>query len=216
MTSLHDGVVEAVRNMIFDGQLIGGQRIPEKLICQKLTISRTPLREALKVLASEGLLTLLPNRGARVNRLKTKDVDDMFLIMGALESLAGELACKKISSAQIDEVRALHYQMAANHKKGKLINYFDLNQRIHATIMAATKNTILCEIYALLAGRIRMARYRANFSQKRWDQAMKEHEEILDALSARDSIRLTQILSAHLKNTCETVKSVIKAEKNKV
>ena len=166
--------------------------------------------------ASEGLLTLLPNRGARVNRLKTKDVDDMFLIMGALESLAGELACKKISSAQIDEVRALHYQMAANHKKGKLINYFDLNQRIHATIMAATKNTILCEIYALLAGRIRMARYRANFSQKRWDQAMKEHEEILDALSARDSIRLTQILSAHLKNTCETVKSVIKAEKNKV
>ena len=147
---------------------------------------------------------------------KTKDVDDMFLIMGALESLAGELACKKISSAQIDEVRALHYQMAANHKKGKLINYFDLNQRIHATIMAATKNTILCEIYALLAGRIRMARYRANFSQKRWDQAMKEHEEILDALSARDSIRLTQILSAHLKNTCETVKSVIKAEKNKV
>jgi DNA-binding GntR family transcriptional regulator len=216
VTSLHYGVVDAVRNMIFDGQLIGGQRIPEKLICQKLTISRTPLREALKVLASEGLLTLLPNRGARVNRLKTKDVDDMFPVMGALESLAGELACKKISAAMIDEVRALHYQMAANHKNGKLFDYFDLNQRIHATIMEATENNILCELYALLAGRIRMARYRANFSQKRWDQAMVEHEEILEALSARDSIRLTKILSAHLKNTCETVKSVIEAEKDNI
>tara|TARA_Y100000746_G_scaffold206167_1_gene193729 strand:+ start:197 stop:868 length:672 start_codon:yes stop_codon:yes gene_type:complete len=214
ITSLHEGVVDAIRNMIFDGQLIGGQRIPEKLICQKLTISRTPLREALKVLASEGLLTLLPNRGARVNRLKTKDLDDMFPVMGALESLAGELACKKISAAQIDEVRALHYQMAANHKNGNLINYFDLNQRIHASIMAATENNILCELYELLAGRIRMARYRANFSQKRWDQAMKEHEEILAALSTRDSIRLTQILSTHLKNTCKTVKSFIEADKN--
>jgi DNA-binding GntR family transcriptional regulator len=216
LTSLHNGVVNAVRNMIFDGELIGGQRIPEKLICQRLTISRTPLREALKVLASEGLLTLLPNRGARVNRLKTKDVDEMFPVMGVLESLAGKLACKKISDAQIDEVRALHYQMAANHKNGKLINYFDLNQRIHATIMAATKNSILCELYALLAGRIRMARYRANFSQKRWDQAMAEHEEILEALSTRNSARLTQILSAHLKNTCETVKSIIETENDNI
>ena len=214
--SLHDGVVEAVRNMIFDGELIGGQRIPEKFICEKLNISRTPLREALKVLASEGLLTLLPNRGARVNRLKTKDIDEMFPVMGALESLAGELACQKISDAQIDEVRALHYQMAASHKNGKLNNYFDLNQRIHATIMAVTKNSILCEIYALLAGRIRMARYRANFSQKRWNQAMAEHEEILEALSTRDSVRLTQMLSSHLINTCKTIKSIIEAEKDNI
>ncbi|MBT3307663.1 MAG: GntR family transcriptional regulator, partial [Alphaproteobacteria bacterium] len=94
--SLHDGVVDAVRTMIFDGELIGGQRVPEKLICETLSISRTPLREALKVLASEGLLVLLPNRGARISRLTTADVDDMFPVMGALEALAGELACEKI------------------------------------------------------------------------------------------------------------------------
>ena len=192
-TSLHDGVVDAVRNMIFDGELIGGQRVPEKLICEKLSISRTPLREALKVLASEGLLTLPPNRGARVNRLKAEDVDDMFPVMGALEALAGELVCEKISDAQIDEIRSLHYQMAADHKNGNLSGYFDLNQRIHAGIMAATKNATLGDLYALLAGRIRMARYRANFSQQRWDQAMAEHEKILDALVARDNARLTQM-----------------------
>ncbi len=209
--SLHDGVVDAIRNMIFDGELIGGQRVPEKLICKKLSISRTPLREALKVLASEGLLTLPTNRGARVNRLKTEDLDDMFPVMGALEALAGELVCKRISDAQIDEIRSLHYQMAAYHKNGNLGGYFNLNQRIHAGIMAATKNATLGDLYALLAGRIRMARYRANFSQKRWDQAMAEHEEILDALVARDNARLTKTLRTHLKNTCDTVKLLIES-----
>jgi DNA-binding GntR family transcriptional regulator len=210
-TMLHDGVVDAVRNMIFDGELIGGQRVPEKLICETLSISRTPLREALKVLASEGLLSLLPNRGARVRRLTIEDVDDMFPVMGALEALAGELACQKISDAQIDEIRSLHYQMAAHHKNSDLGEYFALNQRIHAGIMAATGNATLGELYASLAGRIRMARYRANFSQARWDQAMAEHEEILDALAARDNARLTKMLRTHLKNTCDTVKSMIES-----
>jgi DNA-binding GntR family transcriptional regulator len=174
-TSLHDGVVDAVRNMIFDGELIGGQRVPETLICEKLSIFRTPLREALKVLASECLLTLPLNRGARVNRLKVQDVDDMFPVMGALEALADELVCEKISDAQIDEIRSLHYQMAA------------------------TKNATLRDLYALLAGCIRMARYRANFSQQRWNQTMAEQEKILGALVARDKVRLTQILRTHLK-----------------
>ncbi len=208
---LHDEVVAAIRNMIFDGELIGGQRVPEKLLCEKLSISRTPLREALKVLASEGLLKLLPNRGARIARLTTEEVDDMFPVMGALEGLAGEIACRKISDDEIDEVRALHYQMAAHHKRGELGEYFAINQKIHGKIMDATGNATLSGLYASLAGRIRMARYRANFSQTRWDQAMAEHEEILSALSERDSARLTAILRMHLENTCETVKAVIGA-----
>ncbi len=83
--SLHDQIVGHIREMISSGELMGGQRVPEKLLCERLSISRTPLREALKVLASEGLLDLLPNRGARIARLTTKDVDDMFPVMGALE-----------------------------------------------------------------------------------------------------------------------------------
>ena len=91
--------------------------MPEKRLCEQLAISRTPLREALKVLASENLLVLLPNRGARVAVLTAADVDEMFPVMGALEGLAGELACQRISDIEIDEVRALHYQMAAHHKR---------------------------------------------------------------------------------------------------
>ena len=115
------------------------------------------------------------------------------------------------SPDEIDEIRALHYQMAAHHKRGELSEYFAANQQIHGKIMAATGNATLGEIYASLAGRIRMARYRANFSQTRWDQAMAEHEEILAALAERNGPRLTKVLRIHLENTCETVKAVIGA-----
>ncbi|MDA1090263.1 MAG: GntR family transcriptional regulator [Proteobacteria bacterium] len=205
----HDEILIAIREMIFTGELIGGQRVPEKMICQQLSISRTPLREALKVLASEGLLELLPNRGARIARLTASLVDEMFPVMGALEGLAGKIACQRISDDGIDEIRALHYQMAAHYKRGELGEYFGLNQQIHEKIIAATGNATLAGMYTSLAARIRMARYRANFSQPRWDQAMAEHDEILSALTERDGPRLTGVLSKHLKNTCETVKAVI-------
>lgn len=208
-SSLHDEIVDHIREVIFSGELIGGQRVPEKLLCDKFSISRTPLREALKVLASEGLLVLLPNRGARIARLATKDVDDMFPVMGALEGLAGELSCRHITDSEIDEIRALHFQMAAHHKRREIREYFALNQQIHGKIMKATGNAILGELYATLAGRIRLARYRANFSHPRWDQAMAEHEEILEALSERNGPRLTRILKTHLKNTCTSAKEMI-------
>ncbi|MCH7936394.1 MAG: GntR family transcriptional regulator, partial [Proteobacteria bacterium] len=170
-----------------------------------------PLREALKVLAAEGLLTLLPNRGARVARMTADDVDEMFPVMGVLEGLAGEITCKRITDDEIDEIRALHYQMAAHHKRKELASYFKLNQKIHGRIFAATGNGTLSGIYDSLAARIRLARYRANFSYERWDRAMAEHEEILAALSDRDGPRLATVLKRHLENTCETVKEVIRA-----
>ena len=207
--SLHDEIVGHIRDMIFAGEFIGGQRVPEKLLCQQLSVSRTPLREALKVLAAEGLITLLPNRGARVARMTAGDVDEMFPVMGALGGLAGEIACERISDDEIDEIRALHYQMAAHHKRRELDPYFRLNQQIHGKIFAATGNGTLSALYESLTARIRLARYRANFSIERWNQAMAEHEEILDALSKRDGPKLATVLKRHLENTCQSVKEVI-------
>ncbi len=209
--SLHREVVDRIREMIFEGNLAVGERVPEKALCQRLAISRTPLREALKVLASEGLIELLPNRGARVARLTAEAVDEMFPVMGALESLAGELACARITDVEVDEVRALHYQMAIHHKRGELKEYFALNQRIHRKILEAAGNPTLGAIYGVLLGRIRMARYMANLLWERWDEAMAEHEQILDALAKRDGIRLSKVLRRHLENTCKTVKEVIRA-----
>jgi DNA-binding GntR family transcriptional regulator len=204
--NLHDELVERLRELIVEGALEPGARVPERQLCERFAVSRTPLREALKVLASEGLLELLPHRGARVTRLTAADLDEMFPVMGALEALAGELACARITETELAEVRALHYQMVLHATRGELPEYFRLNQRIHEAIMAAARNPTLARLYRGLAGRVRRARYLANMSKPRWDQAVAEHEAILAALEKRDGVALGRVLEAHLRNKCETVK----------
>lgn len=209
--SLHDEVVQRLRDMIVEGVLLPGERVPERVLCERFGISRTPLREALKVLASEGLVELAPNRGAAVARLTAADVDEVFPVMGALEALSGELACARITESQLAEIRALHFQMALHHRRGELPDYFALNQRIHEKILEAAGNPTLAAIYRGLAGRVRRARYMANMSQERWDRAMAEHDGILKALESRDGPRLALLLKEHLKNKCETVKEALAA-----
>ncbi|MBO6947625.1 MAG: GntR family transcriptional regulator [Rhodospirillales bacterium] len=209
-TTLHEELVGRLRDMIFSGELKGGDRVPEQKLCDMLGISRTPLREALKVLGNEGLLELLPNRGARVATLSEADIDEIFPVMGALEALSGELACARLTDAEFAEIRALHYQMALHHTRGELADYFRVNQQIHECILKAAANPTLEAQYTSLAGRIRLARFRANMTDKRWDQAMREHEEMLCALEARDGKRLSEVLSRHLENKRETVKQAIR------
>jgi len=210
--SLHDTIVNRVRTMVYDGDLKPGDKVPERLLCETLGISRTPLREALKVLASEGVLELLPNRGARVAKLTAADVDEMFPVMGALEALAGELACANASEADLAELRALHYQMALHHTRGERAEYFALNQNIHEKIMGSAGNDLLVAMYEGLAGRIRRARYISSITPERWKQAMAEHEDMLAALEARDGPRLAKVLRGHLQNKCEAVKEALRQE----
>ncbi len=209
-TTLHGELVDRIRAMIFSGELRGGDRVPEQKLCDLFGVSRTPLREALKVLGGEGLLDLAPNRGARVATLSEEDVDEIFPVMGALEALSGELACGRMTDTELAEIKALHYQMAMHHAKDDLRPYFECNQQIHEAIMDASANPTLQAQYRGLAGRIRLARYRANMTKERWDQAMREHEEMLAALEARDGTRLSAILRQHLENKRETVKAAIR------
>ena len=211
-TTLHDQLTARLRDMIIEGDLAPGEHVPERELCERFQVSRTPLREALKVLASEGLLDLAPNRGARVSKLTVDDVEEMFPVMGALEALAGELVASRIGEEDLAEIQALHYQMVLHHKRGELPAYFRLNQAIHEKIMAVAGNATLLALHRSLAGRIRRARYVANMSQRRWDQAVAEHEEILAALIARDGEALGRILKNHLRNKCETVKESLKTE----
>jgi len=207
--ALHDQVVARLRDMIVEGELAPGERVPERELCARLGISRTPLREALKVLAADGLVDLQHHRGATVSRLTADAVDDMFRVMEALEALAGELACARAADDQIAAIRALHEQMRAFHARRKLSDYFRLNQRIHAGIVEAAANPVLANIYRGLSARIRRARYMANLSRARWDEAMTEHELILEALAARDGARLGRLLRVHLRHKAEVVKAVL-------
>ncbi|MGQ9367918.1 GntR family transcriptional regulator [Azospirillum sp. ST 5-10] len=203
--SLHEEAVARLRDLIIEGALRPGERLNERELCEQFGISRTPLREALKVMANEGLVVLLPNRGARVTRLTRRDIQDMFHVMGALEALSGELACRRVSEDAVAEIRALHYEMLAAYARRDRREYFRLNQAIHAAILAAADNPVLTTMYASLAARIRRVRYMANMEQERWDQAVREHEQILDALTRRDATRLAAELRAHLEHKCAVV-----------
>lgn len=203
---LHDEVADQLRALITRGDLAPGQRLNERRLTEQFGISRTPLREAFKLLSSEGLIKLLPNRGAVVTTITPADAEDMFQVMEVLEPLAGELACKRASEEDIAAVKALHERMRDFHAAGDLVNYFDLNQRIHQKIVDCAGNRELSDAYRRISTRIQRARYMANLYKPRWNEAMAEHEQMLEALLRRDSELLKSILSGHLANKSRAVR----------
>jgi DNA-binding GntR family transcriptional regulator len=203
--SLHEEILARLRDYIVEENLLDGARIPERQLCDLFKISRTPLREALKVLAAERLIDLLPNRGARIRPLSLHDVSELFDVMGGLEALAGRLACEQIEDQAILEIEKLHREMYGFYLNRDIHEYFRCNQLIHERIVLAARNGTLSSTYASFATRIRRVRYCANLAhhRDRWGEAMREHEGILDALRRRDGSELSDILFRHLRNKKE-------------
>lgn len=200
--SLHGELMTALRDYIIEGNLADGARVPERQLCEQFGVSRTPLREALKVLASEGLIDLLPNRGARVRPLRPQDIRELFDVWGGLESMAGRLACEKATDEEVADVERLHYEMYGFYLRRDLPGYFRLNRQIHLTILSAARNATLTAMYEGLSARLKRTRYAANLNEhrERWTEAMREHEEMLEALQRRDGRELGDILFRHLRN----------------
>jgi DNA-binding GntR family transcriptional regulator len=214
--SLHNELVERLRALITVGELANGAKIPERELCLRFGVSRTPLREALKVLASEGVVTLKPNRGAVVSGLTVEELAQVFPVMGALEALAGEIACRMITDAELTKIRTTHELMVSHWKRGELQPYFWLNQAVHEAILEATRNDVLITTYRSISRRILSARYLANMSSQRWAQAVKEHEAILAALERRDGPALAGILKGHLANKLDAVKNSLQTQQKAV
>ena len=208
---LHEEATDRLRDLIVQGALPAGSRLNERLLTSQLGVSRTPLREAFKVLATEGLVELLPNRGAIVSPIDPVRVAETLAVMGALEALAGELACARASDGQLNEIRSLHQEMLANHARGDLAGYFKFNQAIHLKIVKYSGNAVLYQTYRHLNANVRRARYMANLSQERWDAAVREHGEILDALARRDVPRIRVLLAEHLAHKLASVMGELQA-----
>src|SRR5438034_10815448 len=134
---LHEEVVGRVRAMLLDGEIPPGARIPERDLCEKLQISRTPLREALKVLAAEGLVQLLPNRGSRAARLTDKDMRDLIEVCQVLGALAAELAFNRITADEIVDAATAHSAIIRHYGNRDLLHYYWSNRCIHRSIIAA-------------------------------------------------------------------------------
>ncbi len=204
--SLHSELLDHIRELIVEGVLPPGSKIPENELCARFGVSRTPMREALKVLAADGLVMLEQNRGAWVSKITVAELEEVFPVMGALEALSGELACQNITPAQLENVRHLHAEMVRHYESKELAEYFRVNQEIHEVILEAANNATLAAQYRSLAHRVRRARYIANMTDARWRRAVEEHEQILKALENREGEKLAGILKAHLHNKLETVR----------
>jgi DNA-binding GntR family transcriptional regulator len=194
---LHETVVERLRDMIVEGELASGERLHDSNLAAILLVSRTPVREAIKLLAAEGLVDLLPGRGARVSELSIYDIRDLFEAIAGVERCACELAAERMSERDLDRLQRLHERMARCHAAGERRPYFKLNHEIHLAIVDASKNASLQAIHASLMSRARRARYAALSSYARWMEAMTEHDLIMAALAARDPRRAGEIMRQH-------------------
>ena len=208
---LHEQAAARLRTMLVEGQIAPGAKLNERELAEALRISRTPLREAIKMLASEGLVDLLPNRGAVAVRLTEADVMHSFELLAELEGLAGELAAQRIDDATRNELRALHFEMLASHARGDLSGYYRLNAQIHAGINAAAANPVLSAIYRQVNARVQSLRFRTNQNEAKWQRAVAEHTQMLHALDARDGPALRALLKAHLEHKRDTVLELMRS-----
>jgi len=211
--TLQEETTRRLRDLIIQGELKAGSRLNERELTGMLGISRTPLREATRRLASEGLVQLLPHRGAIVAPIDEDRVRDALQVMGALEAYAGEVACARATEADLNEIRALHFEMLADRAREDHRSYFARNQAIHFKIIDCAGNEVLSQTYRMLNDRVRRVRYQANVNRERWDLAIAEHEEILDALVARDAPRLKREIASHLANKVGAVARALAALK---
>ena len=208
---LTDQVAARLRTLLVEGRIAPGAKLNERVLAEQLRVSRTPLREAIKLLAQEGLVDLLPNRGAVAVKLTETDIVHSFEVLAGLEAMSGELAAQRIGAAQLAELRAKHHEMLAAFERRDLSNYYRLNAAIHAGINEAAGNPVLGATYARINARVQSLRFRTNQDEAKWRLAVDEHSQMMQALTERDGPRLARILSGHLQHKRDSVLQFMRA-----
>ncbi|MCF3933594.1 GntR family transcriptional regulator [Acuticoccus sp. M5D2P5] len=203
---------QRIRDMIVAGELPAGDRIPERMITERLGISRTPLREAFKILEAEGLVHIEPNRGAMVVQLSLADVEQIIEMLIGMELHVAELACQRGTDAEIAEAERLHHEMVAAFERRDLLEYFNVNQLIHLQLFVCAHNDALTRVYKSESARIRRYRFASNREPSRWARAVAEHEMILDALQRREGAILRELLRAHHWSGWRATRKVLEPE----
>lgn len=196
--SLVQKVAQQLRTLLVEGRIAPGAKLNERELAQACAVSRTPLREAIRMLAAEGLVVLLPNRGAAAVDLSEDDIAHTFELIAGLEGLSGELAAQRISDEALNEIRAMNLEMHAAFLRQDLSTYYRINAAIHQAINAAAGNPVLIDTYTQVNARLQALRFRSNQDAEKWQKALQEHDAMVKALEARDAAGLRDLLVAHL------------------
>lgn len=206
---LHEQVAGEIRHMIVSGDLPPGEKIRVSELAADLDVSLTPMREALKILDKDGLVELMTNRGARVSEISVEGTRSLFEVISRLEALAAELAARRITEAEMEELEDLHARMRERHEAGDLPAYFDLNRQIHDRVVAAAKNPDLARVRTSLAFHVERARFLSVATDAHRERSMQDHDRLMAALRQRDADAAHDVWEEHLERagneTCRLV-----------
>lgn len=191
-------VADSLRQLIAAGKLAPGSRLNERELCDRLKVSRTPLREAYRILSAEGLVELTPKHGARVTQLSDDDVANIFDVLAVTEGLAARLATEKASQKALDRIAGLHRQMMAAYQARDLARYSVAAKGTHDAISEAADNPTLNAIYQRLNAQVQKLRYQSNLQGANWAQSIEAHEHFVRALLSRDAGRVEQVMRDHV------------------
>ena len=214
-SSLHEEVAQQLRDQIFAGTLFQGSFIDEAALCEQLKISRTPLREALKVLTAEGLVRHEPRRGSFVNEVTEKDLDDIFPIIALLEGRCAFEAALNISDSDISALDGLHERLQQHAKFKRINDYYATNLTIHEAIITLANNRWLALVISDLRNILKLARLQQLHAPGRLEQSLHEHLAIYAALRARDCAGADAAMRTHLTRQREALKQLANQEKSR-
>lgn len=209
--SLHHHVVDKLREMVSRGDLPAGERLNEVALAQAIGVSRTPMREAVKLLASEGLLELLPGRGARVRQFSAEELLDVFDVLGALERHAVEIAMSRMTPKALAGIVRLHDQMGEAYGKRNQKSYFRANQKLHALVVELAGNPALSSTHITLTKQSVHNRHETLISEQRWKESVDEHQAIFDAIVKGDATLAGLLVLDHSRKTGAAVVDAARA-----
>ena len=213
--SLHQEAAASLREQIFAGVFAPGSLLDEVELCERLQISRTPLREALKVLTAEGLLRHEPRRGCFVSEVTEQDLDDIFPVIALLEGRCAFEAARSASDADLAALATLHARLNSHAKAGRINDYYDTNFAIHEAIISLANNRWLAMAIADLRKILKLARAQQLQAPGRLAQSLAEHMAVFAALKARDSEGADAAMRTHLTRQREALRELAKTQRSR-
>ena len=214
--SLHDEVASRLRDQIFAGDLRPGSFLDEAALCERLEISRTPLREALKVLVAEGLLRHEPRRGCFVAEVTERDLDEIFPVIALLEGRAAHEATLRAGSADLAALEALHQRLQQSAEAGRITEYYEANYAIHEAFITLADNRWLAQVIGDLRKILRLARHQTLHAPGRLQQSLAEHLAVFAALKARDSEAAEEAMRTHLLRQRDALRDIARNQQSRL
>jgi len=196
--TLHVRIADTLREMIMTGEFQEGDKVNETGLCEAMEISKTPLREALRVLSGEGLISLVPNRGAFVTKPTIREITEMFDVMAVLEGVCARRAAEKMADADFARIEALHNTLEDAYRARDQKTYISVNDQYHSFVQELAENRTLNDIINGLRKKILLYRFQSLNLIGRFDDSISEHRDLLEAFRRRDGLKAETIMKTHL------------------